>query len=68
MRCETTSGKYRCDKDAGHGGECETQDRPMVPPRELVLERLRFFAEQAVPYVPGDLARALRDAISRSRA
>ena len=23
MRCSTTSGHYRCTKDAGHAGDCE---------------------------------------------
>lgn len=26
--CPTTSGPYRCEKDAGHGGPCECEAAP----------------------------------------
>lgn len=29
MQCTTTSGHYRCSKQQGHSGDCETEDHPL---------------------------------------
>lgn len=42
MKCPTTSGRYRCTAgDAGHRGDCETEDQPVRPKLGPYLDRER---------------------------
>lgn len=37
MRCPTKHGDFQCDREAGHKGECETEQRPDTGPRVACL-------------------------------
>lgn len=47
-RCQTRSGDYQCERAAGHGGDCEAEDksRPKTPDAlEATRVRERRFGE-----------------------
>jgi hypothetical protein len=42
-QCTTTSGPYRCEREAGHDGECECE----APRAKSIEDRVRFLEERA---------------------
>lgn len=62
-RCETTSGRFRCDHSAGHDGECETEDRsgPRIgTPIKIVLSARNVQASKrdgAGPNLPSEFGK-----------
>lgn len=62
-QCTTTSGRYRCNRPAGHEGECECEDAPRVSARSQRERAMRVVVTTNRALAPAvlELAAAIKD-------
>lgn len=64
MRCTTARGQFRCDREAGHGGDCETDAGPRarvrVAPADLDARRELVKAAKRICDLEGALVKIRR--------